>query len=311
MQYIANTREFHIDEPTVVSIGKFDGLHCGHRKLLGEMLHWKERGYQVAIFTFSTPPGGLVKKTKQSMIMTNEERVELLRDAGADYLVEYPFTEEVSRMDPEQFIAEIITGRMNAEIIVTGPDCRFGYRAAGNKELLEQLAPKYGYRFLVVDKERDQDGRIISSTYIREVLAEGNAAKARELLGYFYYVSGTVVHGNSIGHSRLYPTANLLPPEEKHLPKFGVYVSRVTVDGEIFGGLTNIGKKPTVGKENPTGVETYLYGFSGNLYGKQIKVEMLDFVRPEMQFSSIEELKSQLDHDIAACREGYERLTCR
>ena len=304
MQYIAGTREFHIDEPTVVSIGKFDGLHRGHRKLLREMLHWKEMGYKVAIFTFSTPPGALVARTMATMIMTNEERVTLLQEAGVDYLVEYPFDEKVSRMDPEQFVAEVLTGRMNAEVIVTGPDCRFGYRAAGDRRLLEQLAPKYGYRFFVVDKERDGD-RIISSTYIREVLAEGNIKKANELLGYCYFVSGRVVHGNSIGHSRLYPTANLLPPKEKHLPKFGVYVSRVTAAGRIFAGLTNVGRKPTIEGDNPAGVETYLYDFAGNLYGMQIKVELLDFVRPEKQFDSIEDLKRQLDHDVAVCKERY------
>ena len=157
---------------------------------------------------------------------------------------------------------------------------------------------------MVVDKGRDGD-RIISSTYIREVLAEGNIKKANELLGYCYFVSGRVVHGNSIGHSRLYPTANLLPPKEKHLPKFGVYVSRVTAAGRIFAGLTNVGRKPTIEGDNPAGVETYLYDFAGNLYGMQIKVELLDFVRPEKQFDSIEDLKRQLDHDVAVCKERY------
>lgn len=302
MQYIAHTREFHIEEPTVVSIGKFDGLHRGHKKLLQEMFHWKERGFKVAIFTFSTPPGALVKGKMQTVIMTNPEREELLRAAGVDYLVEYPFDEEVCRMAPEKFVAEILTGKMNAEVIVTGPDCHFGYKAAGDKELLEELAPKYGYRFFVVDKERDGD-RIISSSYIREMLAEGRIEKANVLLGYSYFVEGIVEHGNSLGHSRLYPTANLIPLKEKHLPRFGVYASRVTVDGKQYGGITNVGRKPTIVGENPAGVETYLYNFEGNLYEKQIKVELLHFVRPEMKFDSIEKLKEQLNHDIEECRD--------
>lgn len=303
MQYISQTREFHIEEPTVVSIGKFDGLHRGHQKLLKEMFHWKERGFKVAIFTFSTPPGTLVKGKLQTMIMTNPEREELLREAGVDYLVEYPFDQEVCRMAPEQFVAEVLTGQMNAEVIVTGPDCHFGYKAAGDRTLLEELAPKYGYRFFVVEKERDGD-RIISSTYIREMLGEGRIGKANELLGYPYFLEGTVEHGNSLGHRRLYPTANLIPPAEKHLPRFGVYASRVTVDGKTLGGITNVGRKPTISGENPAGVETYLYDFDGNLYEKKIKVELLHFVRPEMKFSSIEELKEQLNHDIEECR-GY------
>lgn len=298
MQYF-NTKEFQIDCPTVVSIGKFDGLHKGHRKLLAEMFHWKERGMKVAVFTFSTPPGALVKGRMQPMIMTNEERYFLLRQAGVDYLVEYPFTEEVKHMEPERFVAEILTGQMNAEVIVAGPDCRFGYQAAGDMALLEALQNKYGYRFSAVEKERDGD-RVISSTYIREMLTEGNIKKANALLGYPYFISGPVVHGSSLGHKKLYPTANLLPPAKKHLPRYGVYASRVHVDGEVYGGLSNVGEKPTISGKNPAGVETYLYNFEGNLYEKKMRVELLEFIRPEKRFSSIGELRRQLDADIAA-----------
>ncbi len=306
MQYIAGTREFQIDEPTVVSIGKFDGLHRGHRKLLKEMLHWKEQGFKVAIFTFSTPPGTLVKKKKQTVIMTNRERQQLLEQAGVDYLVEYPFDEDVCRMDPEQFVAGILTGKMNAEVIVTGPDCHFGYQAAGDRELLERLAPRYGYRFFVVDKERDGD-RIISSTYIREMLAEGNVEKANSLLGYPYFVSGTVCHGNSIGHSRLYPTANVIPETEKHLPRYGVYAARVILDGISYAGITNVGEKPTIEGKNPVGVETYLFDFTEDIYGKPIRVEFETFIRPEKKFSSISDLKGQLSRDIETVRTYFEK----
>ena len=307
MRYIAETRECHIEEPTVVSIGKFDGLHRGHKKLLKEMLIWKEKGYKTAIFTFSTPPASLVKGKPQTVIMTNTERQELLFSAGIDYLVEYPFDEEVCHMEPERFVSEILVGKMNARVIVTGPDCHFGYRAAGNMTLLTALAPRYEYRYFVVDKARDGD-KVISSTYIREMLADGNMRKANELLGYRYFVSGKVLHGNALGHERLYPTANVIPGAEKHLPKFGVYVTRVSVAGRIYGGLTNVGKKPTVGWENPAGVETYLYDFAGDLYGKELRVEFLDFVRPEKKFDSIDALKEQLDHDITACKRLYQEF---
>ena len=237
--------------------------------------------------------------------MTNPEREMLLERAGVDYLVEYPFDEEVCHMAPETFVSDILVGRMNAGVIVSGPDCHFGYKAAGDCAMLAQLSEKYEYRYFIVDKERDEEGKIISSTYIREMLADGNIIKANDLLGYYYFVTGTVQHGNAIGHKKLYPTANLVPPAVKHLPKFGVYVTRVTVEGNVYGGLTNVGAKPTISGENPVGVETYLYDFEGDLYGKELKVELLDFVRPEMKFESIDALKAQLDHDIKECQRRY------
>ena len=161
-----------------------------------------------------------------------------------------------------------------------------------------------GYEVDIVEKVQYQ-GRDISSTYVRKMLEEGDVKKADRLLGYDYFITGTVTHGRSIGHKKLYPTANLLPPPEKHLPRFGVYVTRVTADGKTYGGLTNIGKKPTIQGENPVGVETYLYDFDGDLYGKEIRVELLDFIRPEMRFDSIGQLKAQLDHDIGKCREIF------
>ena len=156
MQYIAETREFQIKEKTVVSIGKFDGLHRGHQKLMHEMLKWKEQGFKIAVFTFATPPGTLVKGKMQTMIMTNPEREMLLERAGVDYIVEYPFDEEVCHMAPEKFVSDILVGHMNAGVIVSGPDCHFGYKAAGDCAMLERLSSEYGYRYFVVDKERDE-----------------------------------------------------------------------------------------------------------------------------------------------------------
>ncbi len=133
------------------------------------------------MFTFSTPPLSLVGGRKQTVLMTNRERMELLRSAGVDYLVEYPFDQEVCHMAPEQFVKEILAGKMNARVIITGPDCHFGYKAAGDRALLEKLAPEYGYQFFVVEKERDTDGAIISSTYVRKMLEEGDVKKVAGL----------------------------------------------------------------------------------------------------------------------------------
>ncbi|RGZ00980.1 bifunctional riboflavin kinase/FAD synthetase [Clostridium sp. AM58-1XD] len=297
MEYIQND-QFRIETPAVVTIGKFDGRHRGHQKLLKAMLDHKEKqGLAVAVFTFSRAPGAVVDRKPQTVITTNEERRYIMEQAGVDYLVEYPFTEEVSHMPPEEFVEKILMGKMNARAIVVGTDCGFGYRRAGNVELLEKLAPQLGFELTVIEKAQE-DHRDISSSYIREELEKGNMEKANELLGSPYSIHGKVVHGNHIGSSILgFPTANLMPPPEKHLPRFGVYVSRVIADGREYRGITNIGRKPTVEGTYPVGAETFLVDFDGDLYGKTIEVQLFHFLRPEQKFDSLDELKAQIEKD--------------
>ncbi len=301
MQCICDTREFKIEEPTVVTIGKFDGRHRGHQKLLGNMLQLREQyGYKTAVFSFQTAPASCIQGIPATVITTNEERRIQMEAAGIDYLIEYPFSKEVSQLSPEDFVKDILVGQMNARAIVVGTDCGFGYQRAGNAELLEKLSGELGYQLVVVEKKQDHH-RDISSTYVKEELDRGNMEKANELLGEPYSIHGTVVYGNQIGGTVLgFPTANLLLPKEKHLPPFGVYVSLVTVDGMQYGGITNIGKKPTIEGEFPVGAETYLLDFAGDLYGKQIEVQLLHFQRPERKFGSLEELRAQLCQDKEA-----------
>ena len=161
----------------------------------------------------------------------------------------------------------------------------------------EKMGPELGFETVIIEKAQE-DHRDISSTYIREELDRGNVRKANELLGTPYSFHGTVVHGNHIGGPLLgFPTANILPPPEKHLPMFGVYVSRTKVDGKLYGGVSNVGKKPTVGGDSPVGVETFLFDLDEDLYGKWIEVQLLDFIRPEMKFESLEKLKEQIERD--------------
>lgn len=301
MQTITGTSQFHIDEPTVVTIGKFDGRHKGHQKLLRQMLKLKEQhGWKTAIFSFDMAPAGVVTGRYSTVITTNYERRNHMAKMGIDYLVEYPFTPEVSYMPPEEFVRDILVEKMGAKAIVAGTDCGFGYQRSGNAALLEALAPAYGYQAVIIEKEQDER-RDISSTYVREELDRGNIEKANELLGEPYAIHGTVVHGNHIGGTILgFPTANILPPPEKHLPPFGVYVARVLVDGTYYGGVTNIGRKPTVAGEYPVGVETFIMGMDEDLYGKNIEVQLFHFERPEQKFESLELLKEQIERDKQA-----------
>ncbi|MFR3728414.1 bifunctional riboflavin kinase/FAD synthetase [Lacrimispora sp.] len=298
MKYITGTREFQIEEPAVVTLGKFDGRHRGHQKLIQTMAEVKEKkGYKMAVFTFDMSPNSLYNEGPQRVITTNQERKNNLEKIGIDYLVEYPFTKETARMEPEQFVKNILVEQMNAKTIVVGTDCTFGYRGAGNADSLNQWKARYGYELVVIPKEKD-DHRDISSTYIRELLDAGNMEKANELLGEPYSIHGTVVHGNHLGGPVLgFPTANIIPEPEKHLPVFGVYVSRVYVDGIYYGGVTNIGKKPTVEGRSPIGIETYIYGINKDIYGKTIEVQLLHFIRPERKFDGLEQLKVQIEKD--------------
>lgn len=300
MKIIAGTREFQIQEPTVVTIGKFDGRHKGHQKLLREMLDFREKkGYKTAVFTFDMAPFGVVSGRGQKVITTNQERRNNMEKMGIDYMVEYPFDQKAAHMPPEEFVEKILAGQMGARAVVAGTDCGFGYQRRGDAALLKKLAPKYGYEAVIIRKEQEGH-RDISSTYIREELEAGNVEKANGLLGEPYAVHGMVVHGNHIGAPLLgFPTANILPPPEKYLPRFGVYVSRVSVDGKYFGGVSNIGRKPTITGENPVGVETFILDLEegANLYGRNIEVQLLNFERPEQKFSGLEELKAQIERD--------------
>lgn len=297
MRTIAGTREFEIEEPTVVTIGKFDGRHVGHQKLLREMLRLRrEEGLKTAVFTFDMAPAGIVTGRPQTVITTNQERRANMEKMGIDYLIEYPFDASVAHMSAEDFVTVILVGQMRARAIVAGTDCGFGYKRSGSAALLAELAPKYGYRAVIIEKQQD-DHRDISSTYVREELDRGNIEKANELLGEPYAIHGTVIHGRHLGSTLGFPTANIQPPPEKHLPRFGVYVSNVLVDGKTYRGVTNIGCKPTVGKESRAGVETFIFDLEEDLYGKNIEVQLLNFERPKQKFASIEELRAQIERD--------------
>lgn len=308
MRYIADTTQFQIEEPTIVTLGKFDGRHRGHQKLLRTMEGLKSSlGYPTAIFTFGTAPLARISGQPRTVITTNLERRANMEKMGIDYLVEYPFNEETRHMEPKSFVRDILAGRMHAREIVVGPDCSFGYKGAGNAALLKELEESLGYRLHVIEKEKD-DERDISSTYIREELEKGNVEKANELLGQPYAIHGIVVHGNHIGSSILgFPTANLEPPAIKRLPRFGVYVSRVLVDGIYYRGVTNIGRKPTVEGKSPVGVETYIFDLDEDIYGKAIEVQLLAFDRPEQKFPSLDRLKERIEKDKEFAAEYFRR----
>lgn len=307
MRYMKKSTDFYIGEPTVVSLGKFDGIHRGHELLMECVAEQKKKGLKTVVFTFDIPPRQQVSGEEGKVLTTNLEKVQLFEKLGIDYLIECPFTPEIMHILPEDFI-EMLVKKLHMKCLVAGKDFRFGYQRRGDFRLLQEKAETYGYSALIVDKMKE-DGRDISSTFIREEITAGNIEKANHLLGYPYFIQGKVVHGRNLGSRSLYPTVNQIPQPEKILPPFGVYVTRVFVEDKVFGGITNVGVKPTIEGENPVGVETHLFDFQGDIYEKTVKVEFLKPVRRERKFDSVEELKEQIKNDIESAKKYYKNIT--
>ena len=299
MQIISGTTQFRIEEPTAVAIGKFDGLHQGHRKLLNEIIAQKEDGLKAAVFTFDPSPEIFFGMNPSRELSTNSEKRQLFEEIGIDILVEFPFNKETAAISPENFVIDILRGRMNAAFVAAGTDLSFGAMGKGNFELMSSLARHLGFEARKIDKiERNR--KIISSTLIRELVEKGEMEEAAACLGEPYRITGKIVHGKALGRRIGIPTLNQIPPADKLLPPFGVYYSEVKADGRVFKGMTNIGIKPTVTDEHRTTVETYLYHFSGDLYGEYADVKLLTFRRPEKRFADIKELQRTMQEDIRA-----------
>ncbi len=295
---IYTTQVPHLDQKvrSCITLGKFDGLHRGHQKLIERIKEKRGKNCKAVVFTFDVSPKSYILHTPPKYLLTYEERRELAENLGVDILAECPFTEELMHMEPEAFVKEYLVDRLHGEYLAVGPDFRFGYQRKGTPQLLKELGEKYGFRTEILEKEKYKD-KDISSTYIREELDQGHIEEVNRLLGYPYFTKGEIVHGRQLGRTIGIPTANLIPPSEKKLPPNGVYITESMIQGKTYQGITNVGYKPTV-KENFLGVETYLFSCNADLYGQEAEVKFYRYLRPEIKFASLEELKNQMMKDI-------------
>lgn len=297
MQYINRLSDYESRSEAAVTFGKFDGLHTGHQKLVEQVQRLgKDQGLASIVCAFDMQP--LWKRTQKTpqMLMTGKERLRQL-SGKVDVLMECPFTLEFSRIHAEEFIRDIVCRRLHAKFVVVGTDFQFGYEKQGDIHVLLQFAKTYGYELIVIEKERYED-RVISSTYIKELLRGGELPLANQLLGYSYGITGQVEHGKKLGRTLGFPTLNVAWPEYKLVPPRGVYLSNIQVDGQWFHGISNIGVKPTVSKEERVLIESFLFGYDGDAYGKEATIKLLAFRRPERVFGSVLELKACIDRDI-------------
>lgn len=300
MKYIKNTIEIFIDEPVVISLGKFDGIHRGHELLMEQLMKKKAQGLATVIFTFDIPPKKIIDSEESKVLTTNEEKMHMFENFGIDYLIECPFVPEIMNMEAEDFI-KMLVEKLSVKCIVAGEDFCFGHNRRGNYKMLQELSQVFFYEAIILPKMKEEE-RDISSTYVREEISAGHIEMANKLLGYPYFVSGAVKHGNRIGRTIGFPTINLIPPENKLLPAFGVYITKVTIDGIVHHGITNVGRKPTIEGENPIGIETYIFDFKQDVYDKMVIVTFIKKIREERKFPNLQSLLEQMRLDVQEAR---------
>lgn len=306
MEIIADTVDFYIRRETAVAIGKFDGIHIGHRRLLEEILSRKKAGLAACVFTFDPSPAVFFGLSDGRELTTREEKRLLFDRMGVDILIEFPLDRKTADMPPKYFAREILAWRTGAHFLAAGTDLSFGARGAGDAALLHRLGIQFGFDVMTIDKVC-LEGREVSSTFVREQVEQGRMEAACRLLGMPYMIAGKVVRGNGIGHTLGFPTVNVMPADNKMLPPKGVYFSAARVKGRLYRAITNIGCKPTVTDEGAVVAESYLYDFGEDIYGDFIEIYLQAFHRQERRFRSVEELREQLDSDIAA---GLARKDC-
>lgn len=285
-----------------VTIGNFDGVHLGHQQLFATVVQ-KARaihGTSIAI-TFDPHPLQVLLPGGIKLISTCEQKTELIEMAGIDVLLIVPFTREFAATSADEFVSSLLVGRLGVKELVVGYDYAFGKGRSGNIDFLKRQGEIHGFPVTVVNAFYVHS-QLVSSTRIRELIREGEMSAAKELLGRFYQIRGTVQIGKQRGGPVIgFPTANLQFDEEDLVPKHGVYVTQVICGGKCYGGILNIGYNPTFGEERLV-AETHIFDFSEDIYGKPIKVNLLKFLRSERKFSGPAELTEQITKDVAIAK---------
>ena len=296
-----------------VTIGNFDGVHLGHQMLFSEIVGkaYSHEGTSVAV-TFDPHPLKVLRPDGIRLISTTEQKIELIQLAGIDALVILPFTKKLAGTTASDFVDKVLVQTLGVKELVVGYDYAFGKGREGNIEFLRARGRELGFPVTVVEAH-SENGMLISSTKIRELVTEGRMRDVRRLLGRYYQIHGEVQRGRQRGGKELgFPTANLKITEDDLCPKTGVYVTQVIYKGNVYGGVSNIGYNPTFG-ENRLVAETHIFDFNSDIYGHPIKINLLRYLRGEKKFSGIEELAAQIKMDAVTAGQvlqeaGKERL---
>ena len=294
----------------VIALGFFDGVHLGHGALLRRAAEEaKKRGCESAVFTFDRPPKEVITGVPCPLINSPEDRAELVKRLyGIDEMLMVPFDDEMRTTPWDRFVTDILVGRYGAVHLVAGHDHHFGHKNQGSPELLREKCAELGLGCDIIPAVTI-GGVTVSSTHIRKLLEEGDVETARAFLGHPHVLTQTVGHGRQLGRTIGIPTANLVAPPHVLLPKRGVYAAKITLpDGRAFGGVTNVGVRPTVNNGQDVTVEPWILDFDGDLYGQAIRVEFYRRLRDERKFDSLDALRSQIETDAVKTREAYPEM---
>lgn len=281
--------------PKAVSLGNFDGIHKGHRKLMEKNIELsKQYGLTPSVLLFKENTKNILNGEKE-YLTSLEDKIDILSDLGIKCFCLLDFNEKFKNLSPEEFIEKILYEKLNAKYIIIGNNYYFGKMAKGDKDTLKSYEEEYDYKTFVVDFEMDED-RVINSSDIRQMVRDGNLKKANMELVRPYRMKGEVIKGKQRGRLLNFPTANLDPYFKYVSPKFGVYFTKVYIDNEVYFALTDVGTNPTFENAHVK-FETYILDFSQDIYGKEITVEFLEYLRPDYKFNSKEELINQMNMD--------------
>lgn len=301
MGILQNIENYNIKEPSVVTIGTFDGVHVGHQKIIKRLINAGINSHlkSVILTFFPHPRMVLQKDTGIKLINTIDERSEILNSLGLDYLLIKKFTQEFSRLSAEDFVKEILVDKLNAKKVIIGYDHRFGRNRNADIEDLKLFGEKHGFEVEEISA-KDIDDVAVSSTKIRTALADGDITKANRFLGYNFMLSGTVTKGKGLGKQLGFPTANIFIEENyKLIPKYGSYIVSSLINEKLVFGMMNIGINPTVDGENES-IEVHFFNFEDTIYNKKIQINLLNRIRDEQKFESVDALKTQLLKDKQA-----------
>lgn len=286
-----------IHDFSAIALGNFDGIHKGHQQVIKPIFH--HSFLTPSLVTFIPHPEEFFTKKKKQLLTPIPEKSAILEQWGVKQLILLPFDRELANLSPEAFIHDILIKQIKAKFISVGEDFRFGYKRQGDAQLLKSLATKYNVEVSITTEQNliiNQESIRISSSYIRQCLQEGKPEIAEAMLGREYQLIGKVIEGKKIGRTIDFPTANIEIPPTKFLPKIGVYLVKVSFKNQQKWGLMNIGNRPTVDGKNIS-IEVHILDYHDNLYDEILTIKLIKFLRSESKFSSLEELKKQIQRD--------------